>query len=130
MTPEIEKRILWCLKKGMSLAHTLQALHIADSTFYKHCKLPHNQEFSTRVEAACLKGEANSVERINNGSKGWQGAAWLLSKKYPDRYGRKVDEAPPIIQPIKIMTQVKQDENSDTHTEPKAGPVPSEQEPI
>ncbi len=47
-------------------------------------------EFSNAVEKALAEAEARGVMLISNAAKTqWQAAAWMLERKFPDRWGRK-----------------------------------------
>lgn len=103
MTPETEERILSLMARGMSQARATELLDVHETTLRRHCAK--HPEFASRLRQARLNQESSLIERCATGQKGWQGAAWLLSKQHPDRYGKKVDEAPPVIQPVQIITE-------------------------
>ena len=44
------------------------------------------REFFERAEVAKIEGELSLLKRIHAARAGWQTAAWLLERRYPDRY--------------------------------------------
>lgn len=100
LTPEAQDRICLLLKTGASAETAAEAAGIAPRTLRlwmargdpsreRKADAPY-REFRAAVERAEVEVEAILVGRINQASaKGsWQAAAWLLERKWPDRYIR------------------------------------------
>lgn len=50
--------------------------------------------FALTVEQAEAEGELACLLKVNKGNLGWQGSAWILERKHPDRWGRSRSETP------------------------------------
>lgn len=61
------------------------------STWRNHPRTPNQAELSEAMKKADAEREAALVARIMRASDDtWQAAAWLLERKYPERYARPV----------------------------------------
>lgn len=50
--------------------------------------------FGMVIDQADAEGELALLLKVNRGGFGWQGSAWILERKHPDRWGRSRAEAP------------------------------------
>lgn len=61
------------------------------STWVNHPKTPNQLELSEQLKKADAEREAALVSRIMRASDDtWQAAAWLLERRYPERYAKPV----------------------------------------
>ena len=52
----------------------------------------HYRDFALRLHAAQAEAEIDLVETLNEAaSRDWKAAAWKLERKYPDRYGPRLE---------------------------------------
>ena len=100
LTPELQKVISDIMKAGNYARVAVEAAGINADTYYEWLKRGKADiergkksvysEFSDEIERAAAIAEAAHVGRIatagNNGS--WQASAWLLERKYGERWGR------------------------------------------
>jgi hypothetical protein len=96
LTPEVQDKIVKALRAGNYRTTAAKVAGIHDATFYNWIKWGEAQkkgryfEFFEAVKKAEAEGEAALIATINVASKDtWQAAAWILERKYPDRWGRK-----------------------------------------
>lgn len=90
-TPEIRKRLLDCVRKGMAYSLACDASGIGETTFYEWQK--EDPEFARDLKAAEGAGCEELLERIRLAShENWTAAAWILERRYPQLYGRRVHE--------------------------------------
>ena len=100
LTPELQKTITDIMRAGNYAKVAVEAAGINADTYYEWLKRGKADkergkksiysEFSDEIERAAAIAEAAHVGRIatagNNGS--WQASAWLLERKYGERWGR------------------------------------------
>lgn len=100
LTPELQKTITDIMRAGNYARVAVEAAGINSDTYYEWLKRGKADkergkktiysEFSEEVERAAAIAEAAHVGRIatagQNGS--WQASAWLLERKYGERWGR------------------------------------------
>lgn len=66
-----------------------QAVGMHEATLYRH--LANNHEFREQVEKAEGQFVARNVALIQKAAiETWTAAAWLLERRYPDEFGRKL----------------------------------------
>jgi transposase len=86
MNAEAMTRVVEATRKGLTRKVAARAAGVAPSTLYK--ELRENAEFSQQVKNAQADGEECLVDLIReHAAATWQAAAWLLERRYPDRYG-------------------------------------------
>lgn len=97
LTPSRQARICTAIRKHNVLAHAAAAGGIDYSTFQRwilageaDASGPY-REFCAAVKKAQEAFEADQVQVIAKAGKdgSWQASAWLLERRYPDRYGRR-----------------------------------------
>ncbi|WP_052374188.1 helix-turn-helix domain-containing protein [Methanobacterium sp. SMA-27] len=101
LTPELQAEIVLLLKAGNFIETICGTVGINKSTFYdwnnkgKESKHPKNKyrKFHEAVEQAMAWSEARNVALITKHSEeNWRAAAWMLSRKHPDKWGKKIHE--------------------------------------
>lgn len=88
MDAEKQERVIEATRKGLTRAICARLAGVAPSTLYK--ALREDAEFSQRVKTAQADGEQALIDTIRAASaepKHWTAAAWLLERRYPERYG-------------------------------------------
>ncbi len=103
-TPEVRERIVRLIAAGNPAVVAAEAAGVAERTFYAWLERGQQtgkaarpyREFRAAVQAARAEGEAILVTRIakaaTNGS--WGAAAWLLERRWPERWAKIVDRSP------------------------------------
>jgi len=98
LTPELHAEIIILLKAGNFVETTCGTVGINKSTFYDWIKKGKNpnhpknkyRKFREAVEQAMAWSEARNVALITKLSEeNWRAAAWMLSRKHPDKWGKK-----------------------------------------
>lgn len=104
-TPETVKRITDALKMGATYELACNYGGISYDTF---CTWRNEKdEFSEaikRAEGSAVVGWLAKIEQAANDGQ-WQAAAWKLERRYPEMYGRRVND------------------NHNTHSGPNNGPI-------
>jgi transposase-like protein len=96
LTPEIQERIVELLKAGNYVETACAVVGIGRTTYYDWMKKAEEStrankytRFHDAVRQAKAWSEARLVAMINkHAEKIWQAAAWMLERKYPERWGR------------------------------------------
>ena len=89
-TPERVERLLDNLRQGMSQASAITQAGIAKTTFYRWLK--EDEQFKTEVETAEDFAEAVQIAQIKalgEAKTDWRAYAWLLERRFPDRWSAK-----------------------------------------
>jgi transposase len=118
LTPDIQREIVQRLVTGSYLSVACRAVGIHISTF-NHWRLrwekgdPDAQAYADFF-AACARAssvaESNAVAAIYEGAGAWQGRAWFLERRFPQRWGKK-DRAPlPPPRPRKPIAEMTAEE--------------------
>jgi transposase len=98
LTPELQAEIILLIKMGNFVETTCGTVGINKSTFYdwmkkgKNSNHPQNEyrKFQEAVVQAMAWSEARDVALITKQSKyDWRAAAWILSRRHPDKWGKK-----------------------------------------
>lgn len=91
-TPETVKKITDAIKIGATYSLAAGYAGIAESTLYDW--LAKRPEFSEAVKAAEGMGAVGWLAKIEKAASDgtWQAAAWKLERRYPQDYGRTVQE--------------------------------------
>ena len=113
LTPEVQERIVKVIRKGNYFETAVAYAGVPRSTFYdwlrrgreerdrvsKDARLRVRQteekfvNFSIAVEQALAESEMDSLDIIVKASdNNWQASAWRLERRFPDRWGRKVQQ--------------------------------------
>jgi len=104
-TPERVKRITDALRMGATYELACGYAGIGFDTFNQWRKTkPEFFEMLKEAEGAAAVGWLAKIEKAANDGE-WQAAAWKLERRYPDDYGRRVND------------------NRNTHSGPEGGPI-------
>lgn len=88
ITPEVAKHICEALAKGNHVQTACDLVGIHKDTHYEEMK--RNTDYSDAIKKAVAEGEAKTLGVIADATpKFWQAAAWMLERRFPDRWGRK-----------------------------------------
>jgi transposase len=83
---EAMDRVVEATRKGLTRAVAAGLAGVSPTTLYKY--LRQDAEFAQRVKSAQRHGEEALVDLIReHAAQTWQAAAWLLERRYPERYG-------------------------------------------
>lgn len=120
LTPEVQERIVGAIRGGAYNETAALFAGISESTFYKWLQKgneareqeiePENSEylqFLQAIEKAQADTEIENLLVVRGAAQGkptkegvpgeaqdWKAAAWLLERKFPDRYGRRIVQIP------------------------------------
>jgi transposase len=89
-TPERVERLLANLREGMSQASAISQAGICKATFYAWIK--QDEDFKREVETAEDFAEAVQIAQIKalgEAKMDWRAYAWLLERRFPDRWSAK-----------------------------------------
>ena len=89
-TPERVERLLSNLREGLSQAASISQAGIAKTTFYNWLK--EDEQFKADVESAEDFAEAVQIAQIKalgEAKMDWRAYAWLLERRFPDRWSAK-----------------------------------------
>jgi len=98
LTPELQAEIILLIKMGNFVEVACETVGINKSTFYDWIKKGKNsnhsknkyRKFREAVVQAMAQSEAMNVALITKQSKyNWRAAAWILSRRHPDKWGKK-----------------------------------------
>ncbi len=96
LTPEVQETICRYVRQGLTYETAARAAGISESTFYRwrargeKAQRGKFRQFWEAVKKAEAEAEQRLVERILAASRdSWQAAAWILERRYPDRWGRR-----------------------------------------
>lgn len=87
-TPETVKRIIEAIKLGLAYVDAANYGGISFETFNEWRKA--FPEFSEAIEQASGQAVMACMARIQKSANEgkWQASAWILERRYPNRYGR------------------------------------------
>ena len=101
LTPEVEERIVRAIRAGNYPEVAARHAGVHPSTYYRWMERgalegdaseddPY-RHLRAEVERALADAEAAEVALIAQAARGgsWAAAAWLLERRYPDRWGRR-----------------------------------------
>lgn len=97
-TKPVIEAIRLALQDGLPFESACECGGISKQTGYDWLKRGENGEqpyltFSDAVKKAQALGEYALVRIVQNASlKSWQAAAWLLERRFPDRWGRRIGQ--------------------------------------
>jgi hypothetical protein len=91
-TPTARERIIEALKLGATHQRACAAAGIKKTTFYDW--LARDPDFSEAVNAAEWYAAEQALRAIRRAAREgtWQAGAWLLERRYPEEYGRTIQE--------------------------------------
>jgi hypothetical protein len=85
-TPERFARLLKRIATGAPLAVCARAVGIGRTTLYDWRQDP---ALEAELTQALAVAEVENLARVQRGEPGWQGAAWILERRNPARWGRR-----------------------------------------
>lgn len=90
-TPAVQEQIVEMMRDGCYLTVAARAMGIGKRTVYEWREkgrkgIEPYASFELAVGQAESCAEAESIKRVRAGDKGWQGNAWYLERRYPDRW--------------------------------------------
>lgn len=89
--------ILRILEAGNRLSVALSSVNISKHTFrYWEQRVKAGDptvpdtimDFFVAMKVAEAQSEISALDRVREGKLGWQGSAWFLERRYPNRWGR------------------------------------------
>lgn len=90
-TPETADRICRAVRKGLAYTLACDAAGLSYETFNEWRKA--DPQFSAQLKAAEGEGAEELLATIRAASaENWTAAAWILERRYPQLYGRRVTE--------------------------------------
>lgn len=98
LTPEVQERICKVIRAGNYAYIAAEYAGISETTFYRWMeqgeeqKTGRHREFREAVKAAEREAEIRAVATVQQHmGKSWQAAMTYLERKFPQRWGRRVD---------------------------------------
>jgi hypothetical protein len=93
LDPKVKKKLLSAIARGMSHEQCCDLARIDPETFRRWMRWgAEGQEpyatFCGDLKVAEAEGIYRRLERIEAGTQGWQGAAWINERRYPHHFGR------------------------------------------
>lgn len=94
LTPELAEKIANYISTGNYASVVCGLVGVGDSTFYRwlekgaKAKSGKYREFWEAIKKAESAREAKWIKDID-GDPSWQSKAWLLERRYPERWGKK-----------------------------------------
>lgn len=103
LTPEMAEKVCGLLARGLPLDSVADRCGIAESTL-REWRNGEEHEFSAALKAAEAKAEDRWLGVVEEGEQGWQSRAWLLERRFRDRWGRheKVEHSGAIALPQQL----------------------------
>lgn len=91
VTPKMEEAMLLAIGAGTPYRHAAAIAGISEDTFDRHRK--RNADFADAIKKAEGNAVASKLARIGQAAtEHWQAAAWWLERKYPQEFGKTVQE--------------------------------------
>tara|TARA_R100000773_G_C4190381_1_gene96506 strand:+ start:72 stop:515 length:444 start_codon:yes stop_codon:yes gene_type:complete len=92
-TREQRDQLLSNLREGMTIEAACAQSNISKSTFYEWLKKSgEDGEWTKEIDAAITFSEAVILDKIKRASElkeDWRGWAWILERRFPQRWGAK-----------------------------------------
>ncbi len=92
LTPERHNAICDMVRDGVCLGEAAEAVGVDRGTVYRwrqSTRSPY-REFAVELEQALGEAEARLVKHISQAAETtWQAAAWMLERRWPERWGRR-----------------------------------------
>jgi hypothetical protein len=86
--------ILECLTEGLSLRSTASCCGVGTAFIASWAK--DDPTFGSQLKKATSDGERALLGNVRAGVQSWQSSAWMLSRRFPDRWGKKREEHKPV----------------------------------
>ncbi len=89
---EVRDRLLDNLREGMSIRAACTQSGIGERTYYRWLDECEDGEWSEEVNAAkdfAEAGALSKLKRLGDEKADWRAYAWILERRYPDRWGAK-----------------------------------------
>jgi len=89
---EVRDRLLDNLREGMSIVAACTQAGISENTHYRWLEEDETGEWTEEVNAAKDFAEAVALaklKRLGDEKADWRAYAWILERRYPDRWGAK-----------------------------------------
>lgn len=91
LTPDVKERVLQAIRLGATYEHACAFAGIAYDTLWRYRKDPSFRREVEKAEGQAVIGWLARIEKA--ASEGtWQAAAWKLERRYPQLYGRIIQE--------------------------------------
>jgi len=128
LTPELIKNADKLLKAGNYNLTVCEYLNIHPSTWYKwmqdgeKARNGIKKEFFDTVKRAEAEAEVRlltDLQKIAKEQNSWQGIAWMLERKYPERWGRKEKVAADLNHSGEVVNRHEQNHNINIKQEVK-----------
>ncbi len=91
-TPELERELLQLIASAVPIRYAAQAVGISYETARRWRR--DDAEFRAALERAIGGAITVHLARVAEGATGWQGAAWILERRWPKHFARR--DAPTI----------------------------------
>lgn len=133
LTAKVEKEFVELLKSGCYIETACAVVGIGRSTYYDWIKRANDSlesnrytKFRDKVRKAQAWAEARDVIIVSRHAEhNWRAAAWLMERKYPQRWGRrkhrKLGKVPvkPVVNPVHISPERTPLEERMLHEHPR-----------
>lgn len=91
-TPEVEAVIIKAIVSGLRPAQAARVAGIDPSTLDRWRNA--DAAFAERLESAATEFESQNLENVTRaGRRSWKASAWSLERRFPDRYGNRLNVA-------------------------------------
>jgi hypothetical protein len=97
LTEQLASDLVGLVRRGNFLQVACRACGVSPTMLHKWLKKGHNGEqpyrdLAEKLSAAQAEAEIELVDTLNAAaSRDWKAAAWKLERKYPDRYGPRLE---------------------------------------
>ena len=97
LTDKVANQLIDLVRRGNFLQVACRACGVLPSQLHRWLERGHNGEehyrdFARRLSAAQAEAEIALVDSLNEAAaRDWKAAAWKLERKYPDRYGPRLE---------------------------------------
>jgi len=99
LTPELQATILGALQEGAYIATACALVAVDEVVFYRWMRMGKDRPgsvfgaFRQAVKRALAFAEIEDLRAVKAGRQNWQARAWRLERRWPARYGRRVEVA-------------------------------------
>lgn len=104
--PDVKERILQALRIGATYEHACAYAGISNDTLWRYRKDAAFRMEVEKAEGQAVVGWLAKIEKAASDGE-WTAAAWKLERRYPELYGRRVQEV-----------RARVDANLDVHVGP------------
>lgn len=91
LTPDVKDRLLQAVQLGATYTMACQYAGVSEDSFARYRKDASFADAVKEAEARGVMGWLAKIEKAANEGT-WQAAAWKLERRYPEQYGRTVQE--------------------------------------